>query len=116
MASVSFEGMFQQPIPPVDVRTEETEVMEDDDNAAQQATESAQPEDEDDEGLDQDQEEEDDDDDEASDEEQIESSVQADMDKLTEDFPGFRDKYRLIKRIGEGVFPSRYPLCVVPSC
>ena len=98
MASVSFEGMFQQPIPPVDVRTEETEVMEDD------------------EGLDQDQEEEDDDDDEASDEEQIESSVQADMDKLTEDFPGFRDKYRLIKRIGEGVFPSRYPLCVVPSC
>ncbi|GJN86919.1 cell cycle protein kinase [Purpureocillium lilacinum] len=106
MASVSFEGMFQQPIPPVDVRTEETEVMEDDDNAAQQATESAQPEDEDDEGLDQDQEEEDDDDDEASDEEQIESSVQADMDKLTEDFPGFRDKYRLIKRIGEGTFST----------
>lgn len=40
---------------------------------------------------------------ESSDDEQVESSVQADMNKLQTDFPGFRDKYRLIKRIGEGV-------------
>lgn len=41
--------------------------------------------------------------DESSEEENIEDSVQADMDRLQQDFPGFHDKYRLIKRIGEGM-------------
>lgn len=40
----------------------------------------------------------------SSEEDNIEDSVQADMDKLQRDFPGFHDKYRLIKRIGEGTF------------
>lgn len=44
--------------------------------------------------------------DESSGEENIEDSVQADMDKLQRDFPGFHDKYRLIKRIGEGASPT----------
>lgn len=39
----------------------------------------------------------------SSEEENVEGSVQADMDKLQQDFPGFHDKYRLIKRIGEGM-------------
>ncbi|PFH60172.1 hypothetical protein XA68_11360 [Ophiocordyceps unilateralis] len=43
---------------------------------------------------------------ESSDDEQVETAVQADMDKLQRDFPGFRDKYRLIKRIGEGTFST----------
>lgn len=41
---------------------------------------------------------------ESSDEEVIGAGVQSDMDKLQNSFPGFRLKYRLIKRIGEGVF------------
>ncbi|TQV98377.1 hypothetical protein V2A60_007878 [Cordyceps javanica] len=44
--------------------------------------------------------------DDSSEEENIEDSVQADMDKLQRDFPGFHDKYRLIKRIGEGTFST----------
>lgn len=47
-----------------------------------------------------------DDDDESSEEEQVERSVLADMNRLQRDFPGFRDKYRLIKRIGEGTFST----------
>lgn len=94
-----------------DARTEETEMMVEDE--AQAATEEPQPEDEDeDEEEEEEQEEEEqeeeqedgeaDGDEESSDDERVESSVQADMDKLQHDFPGFRDKYRLIKRIGEG--------------
>ncbi|KAL8375873.1 hypothetical protein RB595_007143 [Gaeumannomyces hyphopodioides] len=44
----------------------------------------------------------------ASDEDVIEDSVQQDMVKLQNAFPGFRDKYRLIKRIGEGTFSTVY--------
>ncbi|EJP71030.1 cell division control protein [Beauveria bassiana ARSEF 2860] len=44
--------------------------------------------------------------DDSSEEDNIEDSVQADMDKLQRDFPGFHDKYRLIKRIGEGTFST----------
>lgn len=40
---------------------------------------------------------------EESEEEAVDRSVQADMDKLQSDFPGFRNRYRLIKRIGEGM-------------
>lgn len=46
----------------------------------------------------------------ASDEDVIEDSVQQDMAKLQNAFPGFRDKYRLIKRIGEGMWLR----CLVP--
>lgn len=35
-------------------------------------------------------------------EEVIDTNVQVDMEKLQNTFPGFRHKYRLIKRIGEG--------------
>jgi cell division control protein 7 len=38
----------------------------------------------------------------ASDNERVDSQTQSDMDKLESDFPGFRQSYRLIKRIGEG--------------
>ncbi len=37
-----------------------------------------------------------------SNEELVDQTVQEDMEKLQSAFPGFRDKYRLIKRIGEG--------------
>ncbi|KAF7545933.1 hypothetical protein G7Z17_g8776 [Cylindrodendrum hubeiense] len=45
---------------------------------------------------------------ESSEDEAVDRSVQADMDKLQTDFPGFRNKYRLIKRIGEGTFSTVY--------
>ncbi|KAH7245745.1 kinase-like domain-containing protein [Fusarium tricinctum] len=45
---------------------------------------------------------------ESSEEEAVDRSVQADMDKLQSDFPGFRNRYRLIKRIGEGTFSTVY--------
>jgi cell division control protein 7 len=35
-------------------------------------------------------------------EEVVDTNVQIDMEKLQNSFPGFRHKYRLIKRIGEG--------------
>lgn len=90
-----------------DARTEETEMMVEDDIdhlADDTAARAAAT----DEVMDQAEEEahdqEDEEDEESSEDEQIESSVQADMDKLGTDFPGFRGKYRLVKRIGEGVF------------
>ncbi|KAF4976485.1 hypothetical protein FZEAL_6851 [Fusarium zealandicum] len=43
-----------------------------------------------------------------SEDEAVDRSVQADMDKLQSDFPGFRNRYRLIKRIGEGTFSTVY--------
>ncbi|KAH7122943.1 serine/threonine protein kinase Hsk1 [Dactylonectria macrodidyma] len=46
--------------------------------------------------------------DETSEDEAVDRTVQADMDKLQGDFPGFRNKYRLIKRIGEGTFSTVY--------
>ncbi|KAF6808963.1 cell cycle protein [Colletotrichum sojae] len=47
--------------------------------------------------------------DESSDEDDmVDSSVQRDMERLQDSFPGFRDKYRLIKRIGEGTFSTVY--------
>ncbi|KAH6614676.1 kinase-like domain-containing protein [Chaetomium sp. MPI-SDFR-AT-0129] len=36
------------------------------------------------------------------------NQVQYDMEKLQDAFPGFRQKYRLIKRIGEGTFSTVY--------
>jgi len=38
-------------------------------------------------------------------EEVLDTNVQVDMEKLQDSFPGFRHKYRLIKRIGEGMHP-----------
>ncbi|TDZ14554.1 Cell cycle serine/threonine-protein kinase hsk1 [Colletotrichum orbiculare MAFF 240422] len=38
----------------------------------------------------------------------VDSSVLRDMNKLQDTFPGFRQKYRLIKRIGEGTFSTVY--------
>lgn len=35
-------------------------------------------------------------------EEVVDTNVQIDMERLQDSFPGFRHKYRLIKRIGEG--------------
>ncbi|KAL0940108.1 cell cycle protein [Colletotrichum truncatum] len=47
--------------------------------------------------------------DESSDEDDIvDSTVQRDMERLQDCFPGFRHKYRLIKRIGEGTFSTVY--------
>lgn len=40
---------------------------------------------------------------ESSEDEAVDRGVQEDMDKLQSDFPGFRNRYRLIKRIGEGI-------------
>ena len=44
----------------------------------------------------------------SSDDENVDNTVQTDMQKLSDDFPSFAKKYRLIKRIGEGMLaPSR---------
>lgn len=45
---------------------------------------------------------------ESSEDEAVDRGVQEDMDKLQSDFPGFRNRYRLIKRIGEGTFSTVY--------
>lgn len=68
------------------------------------ASESPEQDDEQDEEEEEEEEEDDeeDDHDDTSDDEQVDANVQADMDKLQTDFPGFKDQYRLIKRIGEG--------------
>ncbi|KAK5993078.1 Cell cycle serine/threonine-protein kinase hsk1 [Cladobotryum mycophilum] len=98
-----------------DARTEETEMMVDEDqvDGVDQATmDELDPEEDEDEEAEEEEEDEEEDEPaapaqgESSDDEQVETSVQADMDKLQNDFPGFRDKYRLIKRIGEGTFST----------
>ncbi|KAK0724910.1 kinase-like domain-containing protein [Lasiosphaeris hirsuta] len=45
---------------------------------------------------------------ESSEEEVIDGNIQEDMEKLQNAFPGFRHRYRLIKRIGEGTFSTVY--------
>ncbi|KAJ3497918.1 hypothetical protein NLG97_g1534 [Lecanicillium saksenae] len=86
-----------------DAATEETEMMLDDEQiqnldpvALEEPNDHGEEEEEEEEGEY----------DESSEDENIEDSVQADMDKLQRDFPGFHDKYRLIKRIGEGTFST----------
>lgn len=43
----------------------------------------------------------------SSDGDTVDGDIQNDMDKLQDAFPGFRDKFRLIKRIGEGWFTKK---------
>ena len=76
-----------------DARTEDTVMMVDEEHAEDggQTTE-AEEEEQHDEPLE-----------ESSEDEAVDRTVQDDMDKLQSDFPGFREKYRLIKRIGEGI-------------
>lgn len=57
---------------------------------------------EDDERQEEQEPEEEDDASDSSDDDSIDHTVQNDMDQLQNTFPGFRQKYRLIKRIGEG--------------
>ncbi len=52
---------------------------------------------------------------ESDDDEPINRAVQEDMEKLQNAFPGFRDKYRLIKRIGEGSRRRQRSLSSSPS-
>jgi cell division control protein 7 len=35
----------------------------------------------------------------------VDTNIQHDMEKLANTYPGFRHRYRLIKRIGEGMLP-----------
>lgn len=44
-----------------------------------------------------------------SSDEDVDANVQLDMERLQDCFPGFRSKYRLIKRIGEGMLWSEFP-------
>ncbi|CAG9973320.1 unnamed protein product [Clonostachys byssicola] len=90
-----------------DVRTEETEMIEDDkeDGGADVADTDVVVIDDDDE---EDGEGEGDEEYDSSDDEQVDRSVQSDMKKLESDFPGFWYRYRLIKRIGEGTFSTVY--------
>ncbi|KAG5917870.1 hypothetical protein E4U61_002359 [Claviceps capensis] len=97
-----------------DARTEETEVMMEDDvdnmttDVARAAATDDMMEEAEEDFEEEGEEEEDEEDEEISEDETFESSVQADMDKLSDDFPGFRGKYRLIKMIGEGTFSTVY--------
>ncbi|KAK4442689.1 kinase-like protein [Podospora aff. communis PSN243] len=45
---------------------------------------------------------------ESSEEEVVDGNIQHDMDRLASTYPGFRHRYRLIKRIGEGTFSTVY--------
>jgi hypothetical protein len=97
-----------------DVRTEETEMVDEEnplvvtEDGFAMGTEEAQgdiDEAEEDEEEDEEQDEDEEDEEyESSDDEHVDRSVLADMQKLVEDFPSFAKKYRLIKRIGEGWF------------
>ncbi|ROT37808.1 kinase-like protein [Sodiomyces alkalinus F11] len=90
-------------------RTEDTEMMAE----SEHPTEAEEQEGVEVEG----EEEEDEDEDEAADEtssyssddgETVDEGVQNEMERLQDSFPGFRQKYRLIKRIGEGTFSTVY--------
>lgn len=95
-----------------DVRTEETEMVDEEnplvvtEDDFAMATEEAQGDiDEAEAEAEEEEEQEEDEEDEeyeSSDDEHVDRSVLADMKKLIEDFPSFAKKYRLIKRIGEG--------------
>lgn len=112
----------QRPTDPFDIhedaRTEETEMMVEDDleqGAEKCATQQTpEPEDEEVDAEEGEEEAEDDEDDVSSEDEPVDRGVQADMDKLQSDFPGFADKYRLIKRIGEGL--SAYQRSLSNAC
>ena len=84
-----------------DARTEETEMMMDDEQI--EDVDPADLEEADRFAEDEQEEDEEEEEEESSDDENVERGVQEDMDKLQRDFPGFHDKYRLIKRIGEGL-------------
>lgn len=90
-----------------DARTEETEMMlEDEQEQTTDTRNTHRTPDPDEDVVDADEGDEDveeDEDDVSSEDEPVDRGVQADMDKLQSDFPGFADKYRLIKRIGEGL-------------
>ncbi|KAF4509402.1 hypothetical protein G6O67_003578 [Ophiocordyceps sinensis] len=88
-----------------DVHQDETQEMQTDADHDEQVDDEAEDGDggDDDGGDDEDG---DDDDNESSEDEQVESGVQADMERLQRDYPGFKEKYRLIKRIGEGTFST----------
>lgn len=94
-----------------DAATEETEMMLDEDHIQDLDPAAFEQPEEPEEDEEEEEEEEEAEYDDSSEDENIEDSVQADMDKLQKDFPGFHDKYRLIKRIGEGMHPSLYPDC-----
>lgn len=84
----------------------ETDMIEADDPATEDAhtsEEADEDEQEEEEGEGEDEEEAE----ESSDDENVDNSVQADMQKLSDDFPSFAKSYRLIKRIGEGAFARR---------
>lgn len=79
----------------------ETDMIEADEQATEDANaseEAGEDEQEEEEGEG----EEDEEADESSDDENVDNAVQADMQKLSDDFPSFAKSYRLIKRIGEG--------------
>jgi cell division control protein 7 len=102
-----------------DVRTEDTELMvEDDDNHMAQDVDPRKLERKD---MPEEEEEEEEDDDQSSDDEVVvDMGVWLDMEKLQNDFPGFKDKYKLVKRIGEGwssnCSPSPSARLLTPSC
>lgn len=89
-----------------DVHQDETQEMQTDADHDEQVDDEAEDDDGGDGGDDDDG---DGDDNESSEDEQVESGVQADMERLQRDYPGFKEKYRLIKRIGEGSTPSNSP-------
>ncbi|KAK0377175.1 hypothetical protein CLIM01_05475 [Colletotrichum limetticola] len=82
---------------PPHARTEDTEMMAE----SEQHTEEVEDE--------EDEVEVEDPSDESSDEDEVvDTGVQRDMDRLQDTFPGFPQRYRLIKRIGEGTFSTVY--------
>ncbi|CAI4211685.1 unnamed protein product [Parascedosporium putredinis] len=99
-----------------DAPTDEIEMVDE----SEQQTEEVRPESEDavgeepeEEEMEEEEEEEEEDDDasdgsESSDGESAPDHVTQDMERLQRSFPGFKEKYRLIKRIGEGTFSTVY--------
>lgn len=78
---------------PPHARTEDTEMMAGSEQHTEEVDDDEEPDDVDNEPSD---------DSSDDDDNVVDSAVQRDMDRLQDGYPGFRQKYRLIKRIGEG--------------
>ncbi|KAK3314291.1 kinase-like domain-containing protein [Apodospora peruviana] len=88
--------------------TEDTEMNDDVDQQEGRHHEEEQEQEEDEEQLDEPHEEQESEFSSSEDEIVVDANIQHDMEKLQSAFPGFRNMYRLIKRIGEGTFSTVY--------
>ncbi|KAK0610953.1 kinase-like domain-containing protein [Immersiella caudata] len=87
---------IHEDVPP---STQDTDMSTHEEMEADEEAEGEQPEDADDQQSNYS---------ESFEEEVVDGNIQQDMEKLANTYPGFRHRYRLIKRIGEGTFSTVY--------